>query len=127
MAYELHIWGPAFGFPSIDAACTASTAYLKKVLLPNQWVLVVDHSPQHALLNGTCAQRRYLNLTDGLIGSFPALHVGSDWIYGFTSIVARLAKDGYTIQAEKPQGEIEIREAAEKHMYDQSSLGLSSD
>lgn len=45
MAYELHVWGPAFGLPSIDAECLAAIAYLKCSLPPEQWVLVIQHDP----------------------------------------------------------------------------------
>lgn len=40
---ELHIWGPAFELPSIDAECIAAIAYLKQVLPHELWVLIVDH------------------------------------------------------------------------------------
>lgn len=42
MVLELHVWGPAFGLPSIDPACLAAVAYLSRVLgtREEEWVLV---------------------------------------------------------------------------------------
>jgi sorting and assembly machinery component 37 len=46
---HLHVWGPAFGLPSIDPECLAAIAYLKAAfpLSPKQddWVLIADHDP----------------------------------------------------------------------------------
>ncbi|KAK3080850.1 hypothetical protein LTS18_012528 [Coniosporium uncinatum] len=45
MALELHIWGPAFGLPSIDPQCIAAVAYLAKLALPEEieWMIVPDY------------------------------------------------------------------------------------
>lgn len=45
MALELHIWGPAFGLPSIDCECNAAVAYLHHALTPRsiEWILVPSH------------------------------------------------------------------------------------
>jgi len=45
MALELHIWGPAFGLPSIDPECIAAVAYLAKLALPEEieWMIVPDY------------------------------------------------------------------------------------
>lgn len=49
MALELHVWGPAFGLPSIDAECLAVISYFALAVpktLPNsskeQWVIIPD-------------------------------------------------------------------------------------
>lgn len=34
MVLELHIWGPGFGLPSIDAQCLAAVAYLQLAIGP---------------------------------------------------------------------------------------------
>jgi hypothetical protein len=43
MVFELHIWGPAFGLPSIEPECIATVAYCQRVLPKGQWALVADH------------------------------------------------------------------------------------
>ena len=43
MVLELHIWGPAFGLPSIEAECIATVAYCQQVIAKGQWALVADH------------------------------------------------------------------------------------
>lgn len=45
MSFELYIWGPAFGLPSIDPECLAATAYFKAALPPDQWILVSAYDP----------------------------------------------------------------------------------
>ena len=45
MVLELHVWGPAFGLPSIDPQCLAAIALLKLSLREDAWVLVADHDP----------------------------------------------------------------------------------
>jgi sorting and assembly machinery component 37 len=42
MVLELHVWGPAFGLPSIDAECLAAIAYLRHCLNDGEWVLVAS-------------------------------------------------------------------------------------
>jgi sorting and assembly machinery component 37 len=42
MPLELHVWGPAFGLPSIDAECLAAIAYLRHCLGDGEWVLVAS-------------------------------------------------------------------------------------
>ena len=43
MVFELHVWGPAFGLPSIDPSCLATVAYLNRTVPRDQWTLVADH------------------------------------------------------------------------------------
>lgn len=45
MVLELHIWGPAFGLPSIEPECIATVAYCQRVIPNGQWALVADHNP----------------------------------------------------------------------------------
>lgn len=42
---ELHVWGPAFGLPSIDAECLAAIAYLHTALPSSEWRLVPSNDP----------------------------------------------------------------------------------
>ena len=42
---ELHVWGPAFSLPSIDAQCLATIAYLVKAVPKTEWVLVASSDP----------------------------------------------------------------------------------
>ncbi|KAF2273720.1 uncharacterized protein EI97DRAFT_452230 [Westerdykella ornata] len=50
MVLELHVWGPAFGLPSIDAECLAAVAYMRWAIPVEQWILIADYdvsiSPQ---------------------------------------------------------------------------------
>ena len=39
---ELHVYGPAFGLPSIEASSLAAIAYLTQALPQDSWVLVAD-------------------------------------------------------------------------------------
>lgn len=54
MVLELHVWGPAFGLPSIDSECIAAVAYAQLTLREGTWVVVashdVDKSPNSARL-----------------------------------------------------------------------------
>ena len=70
MVHELHIWGPAFGLPSIDAPCLATVAYLKQCLPPNTWALIPSSDPA---LNP--------------LGQLPALKDGEVWVAGYRNIV----------------------------------------
>ncbi|KAG7293439.1 hypothetical protein NEMBOFW57_003489 [Staphylotrichum longicolle] len=40
MVLQLHVWGPAFGLPSIDAECLAAIAYLAQTLGPSDYQLI---------------------------------------------------------------------------------------
>lgn len=44
MMPELHIYGPAFGLPSIDPECIAATTALSQIFQPNEWRSVVSSS-----------------------------------------------------------------------------------
>ncbi|CAO2657335.1 Nn.00g034610.m01.CDS01 [Neocucurbitaria sp. VM-36] len=45
MVLELHVWGPAFGLPSIEAECIATIAYCQRVIPKGQWSLIADYNP----------------------------------------------------------------------------------
>lgn len=47
MSLELHVWGPAFGLPSIDAQCLATIAYFVLAIPEKEaeWSLVADSDP----------------------------------------------------------------------------------
>lgn len=40
MTLELHVWGPAFGLPSIDAECLATVTYFAQTLSAADYLLV---------------------------------------------------------------------------------------
>jgi hypothetical protein len=42
---ELHVWGPAFGLPSIDAHCLAAIAYLQQAVPRGKWQLIASSNP----------------------------------------------------------------------------------
>jgi hypothetical protein len=43
MVLELHVWGPAFGLPSIDPECIAVIAYFNWKIPQPCWQLVADY------------------------------------------------------------------------------------
>lgn len=45
MVLELHVWGPAFGLPSIDAQCLAAIACLQQVVPRGEWHLMASSNP----------------------------------------------------------------------------------
>lgn len=55
MVLELHIWGPAFGLPSIEPECIATVAYCRRVMPEGQWILVPDFD---ATVGATGSKRR---------------------------------------------------------------------
>ncbi|EXJ81340.1 hypothetical protein A1O3_07630 [Capronia epimyces CBS 606.96] len=73
MVLELHIWGPAFDLPSIDAQCLAAVCYLRTCLPSDGWSLIPSSDPTRTPL-----------------GELPALRDGGTWVAGFNNIVAYL-------------------------------------
>ncbi|KAK6860235.1 hypothetical protein PG995_003871 [Apiospora arundinis] len=73
---ELHVWGEAFGLPSIDPECLAAISYLGYAVPQNAWSLVASNdvsvSPDYVL---------------------PALHHNGTWTSGYLNIVRFLASD----------------------------------
>jgi sorting and assembly machinery component 37 len=45
MVLELHIWGPAFGLPSIQAQSLATVIYLIHCLPTSEWQLIPTSDP----------------------------------------------------------------------------------
>lgn len=45
MVFELHIWGPAFGVPSIEAQSLATVLYLLQSLPLTEWRLIPGSDP----------------------------------------------------------------------------------
>lgn len=45
MVLELHVWGPAFSLPSIEAQCLATIAYFSLAVPKDAWVLVASSDP----------------------------------------------------------------------------------
>ncbi|KAF5518759.1 Metaxin-like protein [Colletotrichum aenigma] len=70
---ELHVWGPAFGLPSVDAECLAAIAYLHTALPSSEWRLVPSNDPAVDTSN-----------------RLPALHANGVWVTGYASIVSHL-------------------------------------
>ncbi|KAK3299931.1 outer mitochondrial membrane transport complex protein-domain-containing protein [Chaetomium fimeti] len=74
MVLQLHVWGPAFGLPSIDAECIAAIAYLAQTVSPADYQLI-QSSP-------SAVPTQHL----------PALYnpSSSTWTSGFSSITTHL-------------------------------------
>ena len=73
MPLELHVCGPGFGLPSIDAECLGAIAYLRHCLPKGEWKLVASSDPT------TCP-----------VGELPALKDDDRWVSRFINIVAYL-------------------------------------
>ncbi|RAL58907.1 hypothetical protein DID88_009327 [Monilinia fructigena] len=72
MVLELHVWGPSFGLPSIDAQCLATVAYMRQVIPRGQWFLVASSDPTLSPTNELPALRNSKN---------------GDWIGGYRNIL----------------------------------------
>ncbi|KAL7797978.1 Tom37 C-terminal domain-containing protein [Trichoderma afarasin] len=70
---HLHVWGPAFGLPSIDAECLAIVAYFHNVLPSSSWRLIPSNDPAVSPSN-----------------LLPALQHEDKWISGFQPIIEYL-------------------------------------
>ncbi len=70
MVLELHILGPAFSLPSIDAQCIAAVTYLTQAVPRGEWVLIASGEK-----GGSPT------------GELPALKNENVWIGGFRNIV----------------------------------------
>ncbi|KPI45590.1 Metaxin-like protein [Cyphellophora attinorum] len=73
MRFELHVWGPGFGLPSIDPTCLGAIAYLRTCLPRDSWALVATSDSSLNPLN-----------------ELPALKDDSTWVAGFANIIAHL-------------------------------------
>lgn len=91
MVLELHIWGPAFGLPSIDAECLATIAYLVRCVPVREWVLIASSDPTispTSTLHALFLRTTQLTFVDEL----PAVKCGSIWTSRFRNIVDYLRK-----------------------------------
>ncbi|KAJ5693134.1 hypothetical protein N7462_002557 [Penicillium macrosclerotiorum] len=73
MVLQLHVWGPAFSLPSIEAQCLAAIAYCSIALPKGSWELVATSDPSvsptgelPAIQNGTVWVSRFRNIVDYL-------------------------------------------------------------
>ena len=73
MPFELHIWGPGFGLPSIDAECLGALAYLRHCLPKEEWKVVASNDAKACPL-----------------GELPALKDGDKWVSRFNNIITYL-------------------------------------
>ncbi|KAK0642559.1 Metaxin-1 [Lasiodiplodia hormozganensis] len=94
MVLELHVWGPAFGLPSIDAECIAALAYAKLTLREGSWVVVASH-----------------DVSKSPNTDFPALRNGPTWVAGFKPIVHYLQR--HSASEHDPDGHLTERERAD--------------
>ncbi|OMP86854.1 Metaxin-like protein [Diplodia seriata] len=98
MVLELHVWGPAFGLPSIDAECIAALAYAKLTLREGSWVVVASH-----------------DVSKSPNSDFPALRNGPTWVAGFKPIVHYLQR--HSASEHDPDGHLTERERADTIAY----------
>ncbi|KAJ5724179.1 hypothetical protein N7488_002214, partial [Penicillium malachiteum] len=75
MKLQLHVWGPAFSLPSIEAQCLAAIAYCSLALPKDSWELVASSDPS---VSPT--------------GELPALQNGPIWVSRFRNIVDYIRK-----------------------------------
>ncbi|PTB40482.1 uncharacterized protein TrAFT101_005667 [Trichoderma asperellum] len=71
---HLHVWGSAFGLPSIDAECLAIITYFHNALPASSWRLIPSNDPSVSPSN-----------------LLPALNHEGNWTSGFQPIVQYLA------------------------------------
>ncbi|KAM0556748.1 hypothetical protein ACHAPJ_005807 [Fusarium lateritium] len=71
---DLHVWGSAFGLPSIDPECLAIITYLHSSLPVSDWRLIPSNDPSVSPSN-----------------TLPALNHEGVWISGFAPIVQYMA------------------------------------
>ena len=90
MPFELHVWGPAFGLPSIDAECLAAITYLHHCLKEGEWILIASSDPS-TLKAGTelvgYARKLFPILIHVSTDELPTLKDGTIFISRFRNIV----------------------------------------
>jgi len=74
---ELHIWGSAFGLPSIDPECLALVTYLNKAAPKSSYRIVASNDPAVSQSN-----------------QLPALNHDGVWTSGFRQITTYLSQSG---------------------------------
>lgn len=97
MVLELHVWGPAFGLPSIDPQCLATIAYFSQALPPqDEWILIPSSdpavSPTSKLVTFSLSSSLEPTSAEQNLDELPALKNGATWVAGFASIVDYLKK-----------------------------------
>ncbi|KAF8855798.1 hypothetical protein BDZ45DRAFT_654884 [Acephala macrosclerotiorum] len=88
---ELHVWGPTFGLPSLDAHCLAAIAYLQQAVPRGKWQLIASSDPALSPTN-----------------ELPALRNGEIWIGGFRNIfhyIAQMSAGEWVLDAGLPEQE----------------------
>ena len=87
MTFELHVWGPGFGLPSIDAQCLALIARFSQAIPEGQWNLIASDP----LLNPLSWYTSFPSPQPGVANCkeevLPALKHGSIWVGGYQNIV----------------------------------------
>lgn len=90
MVLELHVWGPAFGLPSIEPDCIATVAYCQRVIPEGQWALVANFDTT-VDTTGMYGLRNLARKPDMWTGSLPILFDDDvATATGFEDIVAYL-------------------------------------
>lgn len=107
MVLELHVWGPAFSLPSIDAHCLAAIAYLQQVVPRGEWHLIASSNPA---LSPTSKPRLPPSSysPDLCADELPALRNGEIWIGGFRNIfhyIAQYSAGDWVLDAGLPEQE----------------------
>lgn len=102
---ELHVWGPAFGLPSIDVECLAAIAYFSYVVPAGRWSLIASNdaaahpsrewhaqpSPCFATSASSSSSSRRETSPDSVPDALPALRDADNaWVTGYTAIVRHL-------------------------------------
>ncbi|KAJ9653908.1 hypothetical protein H2198_006959 [Neophaeococcomyces mojaviensis] len=94
---ELHIYGPAFNLPSIDARCLATIALIQSNLASDDWCLVPSSDP---VINA--------------FRELPALKDGALWVTGFRNIASYLKVYG---DWQNATAELSEQQAADSEAY----------
>lgn len=89
MVLELHVWGPAFGLPSIDPECIATIAYFNRIVPHAQWILVADYDTSISS-RGTYKFSTLVFSSNSTVDEFPVLIDGIVSTTGFPAIVSYL-------------------------------------
>ncbi|KAG0645512.1 outer membrane import complex 1 [Hyphodiscus hymeniophilus] len=103
MPLELHVWGPAFSLPSIDAHCLAAIAYLQQAVPRGEWQLIASSDP--ALIR---ILPLHVFTINPVADELPALRNGDIWIGGFRNIfhyIAQYSAGEWVLDAGLPEQE----------------------
>ncbi|KAL7817359.1 outer mitochondrial membrane transport complex domain-containing protein [Trichoderma gracile] len=103
---HLHVWGPAFGLPSIDAECLAIIAYLHNALPPSEWRLIPSNDPAVSPSN-----------------LLPALHHEDTWVSGFQPIVRYLSSAAIGNDLDEPLSSIQRADSVASSAYLRAHAG----